>query len=220
MIPVHAVLFDYGMVLSGPPDPTAWARMRDIANLSEEQLHNGYWTHRHAYDRGDITAESFWTQAAAPTHAVLTPSQLTALIAADVDYWSTINPPMLAWARSLQQAGILTGILSNMPLDLETGLRTRHAWIDDFPHHTWSHSLKLAKPEPAIYRHAVDGLQTPPENILFLDDKPDNIAAAESLGLQAIQYTTHNAFEREMHCRGREHLLQLEGHAAFQNGTL
>src|SRR5580704_2600474 len=105
MTPVHAVLFDYGMVLSGPPDLTA----------------------------------------------------------ADVDYWSTINPPILAWARNLQQAGILTGILSNMPLDLETGLRARHRWIDDFPHHTWSHSLKLAKPEPAIYRHAVDGLQTQPE---------------------------------------------------------
>jgi putative hydrolase of the HAD superfamily len=218
MTPVHAVLFDYGMVLSGPPNPASWSRMLDIANLSEEQLHNGYWTHRHAYDRGDITAESFWTQAAAPTHAILTPSQLASLIAADVDYWSTINPPMLAWARSLQQAGILTGILSNMPLDLETGLRARHRWIDDFPHHTWSHSLKLAKPEPAIYRNAVDGLQTPSENILFLDDKPENIAAAEALGLQAIQYTTHNAFEREMHRRGLDHLLQLEGHTAFQNG--
>jgi putative hydrolase of the HAD superfamily len=220
MTPVHAVLFDYGMVLSGPPDPTAWARMLDIANLSEDQLHNGYWTHRHAYDRGDITAESFWTRAAAPTHAVLTPSQLAALIAADVDYWSTLNPPIVAWARSLQQTGILTGILSNMPLDLETGLRARHRWIDDFPHHTWSHSLKLAKPETAIYEHAVERLQTPPENILFLDDKPDNIVAAESLGLQAIQYTTHNAFEREMHRRGLDHLLQLEGHTAFQNGKL
>ncbi len=220
MTPVHAVLFDYGMVLSGPPDPAAWARMRDIANLREEQLHNGYWTHRHAYDRGDLSAESFWTRAAAPTHAILTPSQIAALIAADVDYWSTLNPPVLAWARILQQARIPTGILSNMPCAMEAGLRARHPWIDDFPHHTWSHSLKVAKPEPAIYLHAATGLHTPPENILFLDDKPENIAAAEALKIQGILYTTHNAFEREMYRRGLGHLLQLEGHSASQNGTL
>ena len=220
MPPIHAVLFDYGMVLSGPPDPTAWAHMRQIANLSEEQFHKGYWTYRHAYDRGDLAAESFWTQAAAPTHAILTPDQLNALIAADVDYWSTLNPPMLAWARSLQQARIPTGILSNMPGPMETGLRARHHWIDNFAHHTWSHSLRLAKPEPAIYLHAAEGLQTSPENILFLDDKPENIAAAQALNMQSILYTTHKAFEREMHARNLDHLLQLESHRASQNGKL
>src|SRR5437879_67461 len=108
MTPIQAVLFDYGMVLSAAPDPTAWARMLSVTNLSEEQLHRGYWAHRHAYDRGDLTAESFWNHAAAPTQAILTPEQLTALTAADVDYWATLNPPMLAFARSLQQSRIPT----------------------------------------------------------------------------------------------------------------
>jgi putative hydrolase of the HAD superfamily len=214
---IQGVLFDYGMVLSGPPDPAAWARMRTLTGLPEDQLHHGYWTHRHPYDRGDITAQDFWYRATSPN---LNSEQLTALIAADVDYWSTLNQPVVAWARSLQQAGVPTGILSNMPHDLETGLRARHSWIEDFDHQTWSHVLNIAKPEPAIYLHAVRGLHTPPENILFLDDKPENIAAAESLGLQAIRYTTHNAFESEMHHRGLDHLLQLEGHTASQNGKL
>jgi putative hydrolase of the HAD superfamily len=220
MTPVKAVLFDYGMVLSAAPDPAAWARMLSISNLSQEQLHRGYWAHRHAYDRGDLTAESFWNQAAAPTHAILTPDQLTALIAADVDYWATLNPPMLAWARSLQQARIPTGILSNMPSPMETGLRARHRWIDDFTHHTWSHSVNLAKPEPAIYRHAADGLRTPPENILFLDDRTENIEAALAIGMQAILYTTHHAFEDEMNARDLHHLLQLQGNTESQNGKL
>jgi putative hydrolase of the HAD superfamily len=220
MTPVKAVLFDYGMVLSAAPDPAAWARMLSLTNLSEEQLHRGYWAHRHAYDRGDLTAESFWHQAAAPTHAILTPEQLTALIAADVDYWSTLNPPMLAWAHSLQQSRILTGILSNMPGPMEAGLRARYRWIDEFTHNTWSHSLNLAKPEPAIYLHAAQGLRTAPENILFLDDKAENIAAAHAVGMQAIHYTTHAAFLHEMHARGLDHFLQLEGHTASQNGKI
>ena len=220
MTQVKAVLFDYGMVLSAAPDPAAWIRMLSVTNLSEEQLHRGYWAHRHAYDRGDLTAESFWNQAAAPTHAIVTPEQLAALIAADVDYWSTLNPPMVDFARTLQQARIPTGILSNMPGPMETGLRARYAWIDEFTHNTWSHSLNLAKPEPAIYHHAADGLRTPPENILFLDDRTENIDAAHTVGMKAILYTTHNAFEEEMRARGLDHLLQLQGHTASQNGKL
>jgi len=220
MISVKAVLFDYGMVLSAPPDPAAWARMRTISGLTEDLLHREYWGNRHAYDRGELTAAAYWNKAAAGAGIVLTPAQLTDLIAADTDFWSTLNPPMIEWAQRLQRTGIRIGILSNMPDAMEAGLRARHHWIEAFDHHTWSHSLNLAKPEAAIYLHAADGLRTPPANILFIDDKSENIEAALAVGMQAIQYTTHNAFEQEMHNRGLDHLLQLEGHSASQNGTL
>jgi putative hydrolase of the HAD superfamily len=132
---------------------------------------------------------------------------------------------MLEWAERLQHAGIPTGILSNMPHAMEVGLRARHRWIEAFNHHTWSHALNLAKPEPAIYLHAAEGLHTPPANILFLDDRPENIEAAIAVGMQAIQYTTHQAFKQEMHNRGLDSLLQLgglqlDGHAFSQNGKL
>jgi putative hydrolase of the HAD superfamily len=220
MTQVKAVLFDYGMVLSGPPDPAAWSRLRTITNLSEDLLHREYWAHRHAYDRGDLSAETYWHKAAAGAGITLTPTQLSQLIAADVDFWSTLNSPMLEWAECLQRAGIRTGILSNMPDAMEAGLRARHRWIETFDHHTWSHSLRLAKPEPAIYLHAAQGLNTAPANILFLDDRNENIEAAHAVGMQAILYTTHHAFEQEMHARGLDHLLQLEGNPVSQNGKI
>jgi putative hydrolase of the HAD superfamily len=127
---------------------------------------------------------------------------------------------MLEWAECLQRAGIRTGILSNMPDAMEAGLRARHRWIETFDHHTWSHSLRLAKPEPAIYLHAAQGLNTAPANILFLDDRNENIEAAHAVGMQAILYTTHHAFEQEMHARGLDHLLQLEGNPVSQNGKI
>jgi putative hydrolase of the HAD superfamily len=217
---IQAVLFDYGMVLSGSPDPAAWARIRSITGLTEEPLSREYWGHRHAYDRGDLNAESFWHKTASGAGIVITPAQLADLIAADTDYWSTINPPMLAWVESLQRAGIRTGILSNMPDAMEVGLRARHQWIEAFDHHTWSHAVNRAKPEPEIYQHAAEGLQTPPENILFIDDKAENIAAALAAGMQAIQYSDHATFEQEMRARGLDSLLQLERHSVSQNGKL
>jgi putative hydrolase of the HAD superfamily len=220
MTPVKAVLFDYGMVLSGPPDPAAWARIRSVTNLSEDILHREYWAYRHAYDRGDLTAVAYWNKAAAGAGIVLTPTQLSNLVEADTDFWSTLNLPMLDWAQRLQRSGIRTGILSNMPDAMEAGLRARHQWIEAFDHNTWSHSLNLAKPEPAIYLHAAEGLRTPPANILFIDDRPENIEAALAIGMQAIHYTTHAAFINEMHSRNFDHLLQLQGHTASQNGKL
>jgi putative hydrolase of the HAD superfamily len=221
MAPIQAVLFDYGMVLSGPTDTAAWARMRSITGLSEELLHREYWAQRHAYDRGDLLGIAYWNKAAAGAGISLTPAQLDQLIAADVEFWGQLNPPMIDWAQRLQRAGFRIGILSNMPDVMAAGLLAKHAgWLNAFDHHTWSYSLNLAKPEPAIYLRAAEGLHTPPENILFIDDRLENIEAALAVGMQAIQYTTHAAFEQEMRARGLDSLLQLEGHTASQNGKI
>ena len=205
---VTAVLFDYGMVLSGPPDPAAWARMRELTGLTEELLHREYWAHRHAYDRGDLTGAAYWNAAAAGAGILLTPAQITGLTAADVDLWSPLNPPMIEWAQRLQRANFRTGILSNIGDCMAEGLLAKNDWLLNFHHRTWSHALNLAKPEAAIYRHAAKGLATPPAKILFLDDREDNIAAALATGMQAIRYQDLASFEEEMHSRGLTWLLE------------
>ncbi len=217
---IQAVLFDYGLVLSGPPDPAAWSQMRHISGLSEDLLHREYWAHRNSYDSGHLNAHAYWSSVAAGAGILLTPTQIERLIAADVDFWSTLNAPMLEWVARLQQARIRTGILSNMPDAMEAGLRARHAWIEAFNHHTWSHAVRLAKPDPAIYDHAAEGLNTAPANILFIDDRADNIAAAQACGMEAVQYLDHAGFEREMHARGLSHLLSLADSSSFQKGKL
>lgn len=218
MSPIQAVLFDYGMVLSGPPDPAAWQQMRIISSLSEEQLHAAYWAYRHDYDRDTLNAQTYWAQVASHAGVSFTPEQTAGLIAADVDLWTQLNPPMLTWARSLQQAGVRTGILSNIGDAMTAGLLAKFDWLGGFDHCTWSYALKLAKPEEAIYRCAADGLKTPPPNILFIDDRVENVEAARSIGMQAIQYhyADHAAFEQEMHSRGLSALLDP---IAAQTGT-
>src|SRR3984957_15015405 len=201
MIEIQAVLFDYGMVLSGPPSPAAWAHMLALTGLDESTFHAAYWAPRHAYDRGRYTGQQ---------HSLPPPAapQVAGPLAADNDLWTDTNPPMLAWAHQLQQAGMRTGILSNLGDEMTTGVRTKFDWIDGFHHCTWSHAIKLAKPEPAIYHHAAAGLETPIQNILFLDDREENIAGAAEAGMQALHYTTHEAFEQEMATRGLHTLLR------------
>jgi putative hydrolase of the HAD superfamily len=206
---VKAVLFDYGMVLSGPADPLAWSLMRTISGLTEDDLHRGYWAHRHAYDRGDLTGHAYWKNVGSDAGISFTTTQIRDLIAADLDLWGQLNPLMLEWAQSLQRAGFPTGILSNIGDAMSAGLLARFDWLANFNHCTWSHTLNLAKPEPAIYLSTAASLQTPPPNILFIDDRLENVQAALATGMQAIQYLDHSTFEQEMHSRGLAGLLTL-----------
>ena len=196
---IRAVLFDYGLVLSGPPNPAAWKRMHVTLAVDPDRFHHEYWGRRHDYDRGALSGADYWQAIAAEAgQPTLAPDTLTLLEDADTDLWTDLNEPMLAWAQQLQQRGIRTGILSNIGDSMQAGIERKFAWIDRFHHRTWSHALGIAKPEPAIYAHAAEGLGTPPPEILFIDDRADNIAAARQAGMQAVQYTGWETFRESL----------------------
>jgi len=205
---IEAVLFDYGMVLSAPPDPAAWQKMREITGFDEQTLHQGYWAPRHAYDRGDLTGLTYWEQVAIAGGTTFTPEQVQQLIDADVALWTRLNAPMVEWAQQLQRAGVRTGILSNIGDAMTDGLLGKFEWLQDFHHCVWSYRLRVAKPEAAIYQAAVEALATPASKILFIDDKTENIQAAHQVGMQAIQYSDHESFVRAMEQQGFASLLK------------
>jgi putative hydrolase of the HAD superfamily len=207
MTPIHTVLFDYGQVLSLSPDPVQWQRMLQIAGLDEPAFHHGYWAFRHAYDRGELNGTSYWHKVASSAATLFTSDQIHDLNEADVELWTRLNAPMVEWAQRLQRAGMRTGILSNIGDTMTDGLLRKFDWLSAFDHLVWSYQLLLAKPEAAIYAAAAEGLKTPPSQILFIDDKRENIDAALAFGMQAIQYTGHPAFMREMESRNLSHLL-------------
>jgi putative hydrolase of the HAD superfamily len=204
---IEVILFDYGMVLSAPPDPAAWARMRGISGLDEDRLHAAYWAFRHDYDRGALTAPEYWEAVAQHAGLALDTAQIDALLAADLDLWTQPNPPMIAWAGRLQRAGARTAILSNIGDAMAEGLVARLPWLAGFERCIWSYALSLAKPDPAIFVKTAEMLHTAPVGILFIDDKEENVAAAAALGIQAIQYTDYAEFEQEMRERSFTSLL-------------
>ena len=48
--------------------------------------------------------------------------------------------------------------------------------------------LGVRKPDRRIYQIALDVLQRDPEDVAFVDDRPENVSAAASLGIHAIRY--------------------------------
>jgi putative hydrolase of the HAD superfamily len=183
---IRAVLFDYGMVLSGAPDLEARQQMESLLSADAESFHRAYWQYRDAYDRGHLSGMTYWQAVAQELHQPLDEVTLTSLLSADTAFWSQPNQAMIDWAARLQQAGIRTGILSNIGDAMEQGLMAKFAWLADFSHHTFSYRLGIAKPDAAIYQHAADGLGVPPADILFVDDREENVIGARAAGMRAL----------------------------------
>ncbi|HTV09585.1 MAG TPA: HAD family phosphatase, partial [Candidatus Aquilonibacter sp.] len=148
------------------------------------------------YDLGHLAGRTYWQTVADDLDRSLTAETLSALIAADLDLWTVPNQPMIDWAAALQRHALLTGILSNMGDVMEEGIMARLAWMATFPVRIFSHRLGLAKPDERIYRHAISALGVAPDEILFLDDRLENVEAARALGLHAIHYSSHGDLQR------------------------
>jgi putative hydrolase of the HAD superfamily len=206
---LRAVAFDYGMVLSGPPDPRAHQELKDITGLPHDEFERFYWADRHAYDRGEYTGKTYWQKFVRDAGLDLSPDHVDRLTRVDATLWTTTNPEMLAWHQVLRERGLKTGILSNMGDNVLESLEANFPWLNDFDVLIWSYQHNLAKPEPEIYHLLLERLGTAPEETLFLDDKLVNIEAARHLGLQALQFSTVEQLRQDLITTGLDQELPL-----------
>jgi putative hydrolase of the HAD superfamily len=207
---IRAVIFDYGMVLSKPADPAAHERMITISGLPGEEFDRHYWRHRHSYDLG-MKGPEWWQTIARDAGTTFSPEQIDDLIESDILMWTSLNEEMLGWVVALQNAGFRTAILSNMVWEILGYMRQEFGWLAHFQHHTWSCELGIGKPDPAIYIHTCEKLDTLPSETLFLDDKSENTAGAERVGLHAIQFRSIEQLRKDLDARGLQDGLPIPG---------
>jgi putative hydrolase of the HAD superfamily len=199
---LEAVIFDYGEVLSGPPDPDAHHNLLAIAGVPEEAFEKAYWAHRLDYDANILNGQTYWQTVAKDTGVHFSASQITDLLEQDGRMWSNLNPAMMVWIPKIKAAGYRLGILSNMGDGVFEYLHPRFPWLSLFDHLTWSYQLGLVKPDPEIYRQTVKKLGVKPERALFIDNLEKNIVGAEAIGLHAALFVDPQQLQRDLAARG------------------
>jgi putative hydrolase of the HAD superfamily len=199
---LRAVIFDYGEVLSGPPDAQAHRNLLAISAVKEQAFEKAYWTHRLDYDADILNDQTFWQTVARDAGTSFTAKQIEQLIEQDARMWMDLNPAMLAWLPKIKQAGIRLGVLSNMPAGVLHYMQPRFPWLDQFDHLTWSCELGIVKPDPAIYLHTVKKLGVAPDQALFIDNLEKNTAGAEAVGLHAALFQNVEQLQGDLERRG------------------
>lgn len=201
-MPLRAVIFDYGLVLSGPPEPAARARLLEISGLAPEIFDAHYWKYRLDYDRGTLNGHTYWPTIARDTGLSLSPQQIEVLIEQDVLLWATVDPIMLDWAGRIHASGMKTAILSNMGEDLLEYMKENFRWLDGFDRLTWSCELNLIKPMAAIYEHTLEQLNVRADQALFLDDRIENVEGARQVGLHSLLFRGVQALQTDLEREG------------------
>jgi putative hydrolase of the HAD superfamily len=202
-IPLQAVIFDYGNVLCAPQPRADVEAMAAILNAPVAAFEQAYWETREAFDAAAFSPEEYWAGIAAKLGREVSNHARERLIAVDNRSWSHPAPIMPDWASRLRSSGIRTAVLSNMPVTLRAYLESGVPWLPAFDHLTFSCDVRIAKPAAGIFHHCLDGLNAAPEATLFLDDREENVRAAQSLGIHSLCFRTPEQAQCEMNGRYR-----------------
>lgn len=173
------VVFDLGEVLV--PSTGVLPLLAAELAVDEAELAAAYWPARPAYDRGGSSA-AYWTGVVEGLGRTPEPALLARLEHLDSVKWSTLPPSSAALLGRL--TGVQLGILSNAPAPLAAAVRAA-PWSARVEHLVFSADAGLLKPDPAIYAHADGVYGTSPGEVVFFDDRPDNVAAARAHGWDA-----------------------------------
>ena len=97
---------------------------------------------------------------------------------------------MTALVERLDAAGVPLYAITNFSGEFWPPFHAREAALfDRFRDIVVSGDEKLVKPDPAIYRLALDRFGLAPGEAAFVDDSEANVAGAAALGIHAIRFT-------------------------------
>lgn len=145
------------------------------------------------YLTGRGSEQGWWRQLQTAVGALDSCAQFRA----DLLEASVVRPWQLALAERLATAGYRTAVLSDHTdwLDqIETDQPFAHAFGRVFN----SYYLGASKRESAAFRAVADTLGVAPEQALFIDDNPNNVARATALGMTGIVYREREMFLRDL----------------------
>lgn len=92
----------------------------------------------------------------------------------------------LNWICSLKDEGYRVYYLSNFSERVKSEAANQLSFLEEMNGGIMSCTVHLIKPDPAIYERLFKWYELKPEESVFLDDSPANIAAAKQLGMHSI----------------------------------
>lgn len=145
----------------------------------------------HRLERGELSTEEFEKELAAELAVRGAPVPPEGLLQRLLAGLAALDERMLDLLRRAREAGIRTALLSN-------------SWGDHYPDQLFqglfdavviSGRVGMRKPEPEIFRYAVDRLGLPAGACVMVDDLPHNVTAAVAVGMVGV---VHRSYEETL----------------------
>jgi epoxide hydrolase-like predicted phosphatase len=190
-VSVKAILFDFNGVLTTSPF-THMAALGDGAGVDgqvvldlmlgpyDEDTDHAW----HRFERGEITAAEYGADLFARAEEANVQLDFGSL--ADMMSRLEIHDVVIERIRALREAGYKIGLVTNNVKEASKQWREMVPVDELFDVIVDSSEVGMRKPNPAIFLHALELLGVAPQDAVFLDDAPGNVAGAISAGLHGI----------------------------------
>ena len=185
------VVFDLGGVVFRIDKSVAIKRFKEIGVTSVEEFLDDY-AQKGIFgelEAGTLTAEQYRDQLSQVTGKQLTLDELEyAWTGYAVELYQRNFDALLR----LRQEGYPVALLSNTNPFMMRWTRSNefdgsgHGLDHYFDRLYLSYEMRMMKPSPEIFKAMIEGEQTRPENILFIDDSARNCEAAATLGIRTL----------------------------------
>ncbi|QDU98069.1 HAD-IA family hydrolase [Lignipirellula cremea] len=193
--------FDIGNVLLHVSHEQANQAMADVAGMAPETMRQLVFSDsglEWKFERGDLDEPAFLAALNQAAGCELDPA---AIRKANNEIFR-LNTDILPLVTSLRCSNHRLGVFSNTSSWHWAYMRHRFSFFSFFAGAALSFEIGAMKPEPAAYAAAASLAGCAPEEIFFVDDRPENVAAAIVAGFQAVQYTTAVALRDDLRSRG------------------
>jgi putative hydrolase of the HAD superfamily len=196
----QAIVFDFGSVMTKDSN---WKAMDDFVresfSLSQEMFDVANLDKYESLAQGK-TDEEFWLSYA-NDNAIELPSHWAASFRSVMQTSLGVNLKMYALVGELQEQNILVAMLSNTT-ERRSKIFRSFGLYKPFDPCLLSCEIGLRKPDPKVYELLLKTLNLPAQEVIFVDDKLENIEAAKKLGIDAILFESEEQLKRELAQRG------------------
>jgi putative hydrolase of the HAD superfamily len=193
---IKSIISDLGNVLIFFDNNIFFDKIAEYSPLSEDEVIREVLAHlelSRSFDMGKVTPEKFYLQA---TQIFKAKIDKTAFFSIYNDIFS-LNMPIVGLLKSLQSRYKLV-LCSNTDVERFGFVKKKFPAVMLFEKYVVSYEVGFMKPHPRIYEAALEEAGTKPEESVFIDDREENIIAAEKLGLQTILLNPDTNLEHEL----------------------
>lgn len=184
-----------GVFLSNAWDRHSRARAAGIYRLDRQEYERLHAAAVTAFETGQISLDQYLERTLFYQPRTFTKENFKEFVLAQ----SQACPESLAVLQSLAQSKrYLIAALNNESLDLNHYRIQRFGLRDYFSVFFSSCYIGVRKPDEAIYRMALRMTQRAPEESAFIDDREENVVAAQRVGMRGIQYQNPKQLRGEL----------------------
>lgn len=197
MFPFDVILFDVGgVLLTNGWDHRERALVLAQFGLDREEFEARNKVHYPAWERGAATVYEYLDQTVFYQPRSFSPEEFFAAICAQSAPLENGALGILSELAASKKC--MVGFLNNEARETNEFRFEKFGLRSHIQVAFSSCYLNQRKPEPAIYRAALDILGVPPARVLFIDDRPENAAAAAAQGIHAIRFEGADALRNEL----------------------